>query len=86
MLRSRGRFWFVYTTLDSSVAPGELHAGDPATKEDVERTLARVTAYGKITRRITGDRAGALEIVMGGAPYRQPPAGTFCLAQWPLPT
>jgi hypothetical protein len=86
MLRSHGRFWFVYTTLDSSVAPGELHAGDPSTKEDVERTLARVTAYGKIVRRISGDRAGAVEIVMNGAPYRQPPANTSCLVQWPLST
>lgn len=85
-LRRHGRFWFVYTTLDSSVAPGELHAGDPSTKEDVDRTLARVTAYGKIIGRISGDRAGAVEIVMNGAPYRQPPADTSCLVQWPLST
>jgi hypothetical protein len=85
-LRTSHRFWFVYTVLDSSVAPGGLHDGDPGTPADLDRVIDRLSLYGKVVRRISGTRAGAVEFVMSAAPYRTPAPHTNCLVAWALPT
>lgn len=74
LLSTGGRFWFVYTTLNAEIAPGNLQPGDTGTAQDIDRIIARFTSNGHISRRITGDHAGAVEIVMSFAPYRTPPA------------
>ena len=85
-LRPGESFWFVYTALDASVAPGIPDPNAPGTMADIRQLIAALSHHATPGRHIAGLRAGAVEFTVDVRPSRQPPHEPGrCLAASPLP-
>jgi hypothetical protein len=79
---SSDRFWFVYSDLNSKIAPMAPKPGDVGSIQDVRAVLDRIGRYAVPQRRITGKHAGAVEFVLKPNPA-EGPASQRCLGTLP---